>query len=60
MKMIHLLEGVIERFHFYWLQKTKALLFSHKPIVDIGYFFLEPIHHSNWHMACIMAHSFHL
>ena len=28
MKIIHLLEGVIECFHFYWLQKTKALLFS--------------------------------
>lgn len=65
MKITHLLEGIIEHLHFYWLQKkkkntkkTKDSLHYQKPIVDIGYYFLEPIHHSNYHRACIMVYSF--
>lgn len=59
MESTHLLEGIIEHFHFYWLQKTKDSLYYHKPIVDIGCFFLEPIHHSNCHRVCIVVYSFH-
>ena len=60
MEITHLQEGPIKHSPFCWLQNTKDSAYYLKPIVDTGYVFLEPIHHSSLHREYITVHSSHV